>query len=368
MGKFIFWQIKRWLVPALVILGVMTMSMVIIAASEPLTYEINNMTGEPMYYGMTNNLFLSASLYASLISIVFPMFVFNYKFGIRRADFYKQLPFEKNELRRIIFVMGLVIAMVGVLVSFLLGLGLYLIRYFVYDKSTLIVTEYATEKLYNFDYKYLLFFVILLMFTVFATYSISSLFVYHNVTVFEAIVAIILGQLFLGLLTFTIAQQAVALYIKNTDQEIDMVYLTFSMISPVIASSNMNQLFVGFGDGIWKNLYWNVGTYFLLGIGAFIWLMLVKDRSADIENEKGKPAPITLVAVHGGFLSVMLFANMLAGYTIYISLIINIFVIATYFFINVLYRHGFKLRLEQWIPIVASSLVAIIDAIILTQH
>lgn len=365
MGKFIVWQLKRWLVPALVILGVMTMSMVIMAASESLTYEVNNMTGDPMHYGMANNMFIAAVIYGSIISIVFPMFVFNYKFGIRRADFYKQLPFEKNELRRIILVMGLVIVMMGVLVSFSLGLGLYLIRYFTYDKSSLITTEYTTEKLYSFDYKYLIFFILLLMFTVFATYSISSLFVYHNVTVFEAILAVILAQLFLGLFSWSIVQQVNSLYFTYTGEEPQTIYLTFSFVSPVIAASNMNDLFVGLGDGIWKNLYWNVGTYFLLGIGAFVWLFLVKDRSADVENEKGKPAPITLVAVHGGFLSVMLFANMLAGYTIYISLIINIFVIATYFFINVLYRHGFKLKLEQWIPIAASSLVAIADAIVL---
>lgn len=94
-------------------------------------------------------------------------------------------------------------------------------------------------------------------------------------------------------------------------------------------------------------------------------MFMVKDRSADIENEKGNPSIITLIALHGGFLGVMLFANSLASYTIYLGLIINIFVIASYFFINVLFGHGFKLRMQQWIPLLVISLIVIADLVIL---
>ena len=188
MGKFIAWQIKRWLVPALVILGVMVMSLVIISATENLTYTTYHdpMSGLDYNYATsTSTFFMAAMLYGSLVSIVFPMFVFNYKFGIRRADFYKQLPFGANQLRRIIFVMGLVIAIIGTSLAFLTSVGILLIRYLSFDKSSLGTTidPYSgmstTTALYDFNYRYLLIAYLLLVLNVFATYSISCVFVYQ---------------------------------------------------------------------------------------------------------------------------------------------------------------------------------------------
>ena len=367
MGKFILWQIKRWLVPALVILGVMTMSMVILGASESLTYTLYNdpYGGTFSYNDGSSTFFMGAMLYSSLVSIVFPMFVFNYKFGIRRADFYKQLPFAENQLRRTILLSGLVIALVGVSLAFLTGTGILLIRHFAFDKSTLISTPDYTQYLYTFKYRYLLVFYLLLMLNVFATYSISCLFVYHNVTVFEAIIGVLLAQLCLGLLPYAIASQVSTIKGWVTNDFVEPTYVTFSTISPVIGAVNINSLFYGMEEEIWKNLYWNIGVYLISGLGSFIWMFMVKDRSADIENEKGNPSIITLIALHGGFLGVMLFANSLASYTIYLGLIINIFVIASYFFINVLFGHGFKLRMQQWIPLLVISLIVIADLVIL---
>lgn len=368
MGKFIVWQIKRWLVPALVILGVMTMSLVIMGASEVLTYRVFHDPGSGLdfsYLDSPSTFFMAAMLYGSLVSIVFPMFVFNYKFGIRRADFYKQLPFGANQLRRIIFIMGLVIAIIGVSLAFITGVGIIIIRHSALQNATLESNEYYTTKLYDFNYRYLFITYLLLLLNVFATYSISCVFVYHNVSVFEAIIGVLLAQLMLGLLPLAISNQIIQVKGWVNNESYDPVYVTFSTMSPIIGAYNLNSLFYGATEDFWKNLYWNIGVYLLLGMGAFIWMFLTKDRSADVENEKGNPSVITLIALHGGFLGMMLFANSLASFTIVLGLIINIFVIATYFFINVLYGHGFKLKMQQWIPLAAVSLIVIADLIFL---
>lgn len=356
MSKFILWQLKRWLVPILVITGVFALSMVVASLEEPLTYF--SYGGYPV--SNTGSFFLIAVIYAAIISIVFPMFVFNYKFGIRRADFYKQLPFEPQNLRRIIFSMGLILLVIAVSIAYLTGVGIFLIRYFTFDKNTLQEGMY----LYEFKFEFLGYFYILLLLTTFTTYSVTSLIVYHNVGVFESLIAVVLGQFFIGLFPLVTMMQILQMIERSTGNPQDMIYITFSLVSPIIAGWNLNSLFQNLGGSFARNLYWNVGTYLLFGVGSFIWLFLVKDRSADLENERGRPSVITLVAVHGGFLSIQMFFNYLSYNMIYGTLIIYIFTMTAYFFINVLFRHGFKLRMEQYIPMAAIAVISLVDVFI----
>ena len=362
MMKFVLWQIKRWLIPALVMIGVMCLSMTISASQEAIT--------ETIYHGyadytmpVANTLFLVLIIYSSIISFVFPMFVFNYKFGIRRADFYKQLPFEPKQLKRIIITMGLIIILIGVSIAFMLSIGIYTIRYITFDRSTLENTVEHTDQMIKLDWKILAYFYLFLLASSFTTYSITSLFVYYNTSIFEALVAAIAAQILLGLLTFSISTQVVNVYnILNDESEpLREFYLSFSVLTPMIAGYQMNEMFVSSRDTFPINYLWNLTTYFGCGIGGFIWLFLVKDRSADKENEKGKPGIINLIAIHGAFLSLMLFFSSILSTQLFVGLILYIFTIATYFFINVLYRHGFKLRMGQWIPMVVVSIIGLVD-------
>ena len=357
MAKFIVWQLKRWLIPALVIIGVISMSLIILSSTQPVTYMVYD--GTPIY--MPSQLFMSIMLFATIIATVFPMFVFNYKFGIRRADFYKQLPFEENQLKRIILVMGLVLVLIGAVLAFSLGFGIYFLRYYLTDVSKLEENTY----LLKIDWKYVFYFFGVLLLATFSTYSISALFVYHNVSIFEAIVSIVLAHIFLGAFLSGILAQVYASmtayggFEDNTKQ----IYLSFSLITPIIAAADFDELFMSAKDHLSYNLYWNLPIYFALGIGSFLWIFFSKDRSADKENEKGHPSILTLIAEHGGFLSIILLFNYISYYLIYIAFIIMFFAFATYFFINVLYRHGFKLRMEQWIPMIGVGMISILDAI-----
>lgn len=360
MSKFIVWQLKRWLVPILVITGVFALSMVVASLQEPLTYI--TYSGYPV--NNVGSFFLIAISYAAIISVVFPMFVFNYKFGIRRADFYKQLPFEPQNLRRIIFSMGLVLLLIAVSLAYFTGIGIFLIRYFTFNKENLSTVGDTITHLYEFKFEYLGYFYILLMLTTFTTYSVTSLIVYHNIGVFESLIAVVLGQLFIGLFPLTTTMQILQMVERTTGNPQEMIYITFSLVSPIIAGWDLNTLFQNVDGSFARNLYWNVGTYLLFGVGSFIWLFLVKDRSADLENERGRPSIITLVAVHGGFLSLQMFFNYLAYAMLYGALIIYLFTMTAYFFINVLFRHGFKLRMEQFIPMAVVAAISLADIFI----
>lgn len=369
MMKFITWQIKRWLIPALVMIGVMCLSMAISAGQEAIIKTVYHNEYHDYVLDTGNSLFMVLILYSSIISFVFPMFVFNYKFGIRRADFYKQLPFEPKHLRRIILTMGLIIILIGVTLAFMLSIGIYALRYITYDRSALQNTVDYTEMMMNLDWKVLIYFYLLLIASSFATYSLTSLFVYHNTSVFEALIAAIAVQLLLGLLSFSILEQVSTIVSRMTNgaESPKLITLSFSVITPVIAGYQMNEMFVSSRSSFPQNFLWNLTLYLGCGVGSFIWLFLIKDRSADKENEKGRPSIITLIAIHGGFLSLLLFFARLMAFQLFVGLLVYIFTIATYFFINVLYRHGFKLRLEQWIPMTIISIVGLVDLISLAS-
>ena len=62
-------------------------------------------------------------------AIVLPLFIFNYKYSLKRSDTYYQLPLKQGELKNIRIISGLFILVVSYLIASLLPYVSFVIRY-----------------------------------------------------------------------------------------------------------------------------------------------------------------------------------------------------------------------------------------------
>ncbi len=362
MSKFISWQLKRWLLPILIITSTLTLTVVFSAISEPVSYLSYCLEEDNCFVSETpSTLFFMLIIYSSLMAFIFPLIMFNYKFGIRRADFYKQLPFKPKQLRRTIFLLGLTVTLVCVSIIFALCFGIYALRYFATD----ITKISSTAVLIDIQWKYLGYFYLLLIGSTFSTFSLHSLFVFRNANIFEGIVAGVLAQVLLNLLPFGILSQVAIIYPVITGETFSIPSIFLGVAAPAAASFNLNQLFTSSAKAIDKSIFWNVPSYLLFGLGSFLYLFMEKDRSSDIENERGRPSAVTLIALHGGFLAVLLMFDCVEIISLYVPLILWTFTTAIYYFINVLFAAGFKFKLSQWLPFTLVAIIAFAEIFIL---
>ncbi len=343
--KFIVWQLKRWIVPLAVFLGVM----IVIFASSAI--------GSDVYQGsyLFNLSVLSPAVFTSLIiSSVFPIMAFSYKFGMQRCDFYNQLPFKPKEFKRIIMLMGLICVLSIIIVGYTVGVSLFAIFYAI-SPATKTITYFDTtqvlEKI-NLNWAAVFYCLIYIVIMSSASYFISACVTYNNIGVFESVIC---------LLMFHAAACSLVLPIQIRLMRYEVIEeyeaLAFGII-PIVAYGTMfDQIFAGenikFAE-LGYGFFTNCSIYLALSGGAFAWTWLSKDRSAEIDNTKGEPKLFPIVILHAAFLFALalLSALMATLGIIVLGLILWSFSMVAYFFLNVLYKHGFGLYMKQWVPMI----------------
>ena len=106
-----------------------------------------------------------------------------------------------------------------------------------------------------------------------------------------------------------------------------------------------------------------------LALGSFLWSFFRKDVSAEKENTKGSPCVVPVVSLHAAVPLIVL-ASCLISFKnpkwIAFPLVLTMFTLVAYFFLNVLYNHGFKLKKMQWIPMIPVAVISFALVLILS--
>ena len=344
--KFIVWQLKRWIVPLSIFLGVITLMFVLAVMSADI-YQ-----GEGYYTLLSgSSILLSPMMTAILISGIFPLVVFSYKFGMQRCDFYNQLPFKPKEFKRTIMLLGLICVLVVVIVGYALGISIFAL-YYAISPATKTVTTYMGDLLLQkikYNWGAVFYSLLYLILICSATYFISSCIVYNNIGIFESIICIAL---------FHIAASSVALAIQVRLVHYQVIEsfesLAFGVFPMIVYGNLFDTMFGGEKVELAKEFYINCGVYITLAAGGFAWTWLEKDRSAEIDNTKGEPKLFPIIVLHAGFLFGLALVDALVlelGAPL-LGLVLWALSMVAYFFLNVLYKHGFGLQMKQWIPMI----------------
>ncbi len=349
--KYIWWELKRVIVPFTIVLGAFFFSSFITIVSANL-YKGYAQPVSPM------------SLYIGLgiaIGAVFPLFVMQYKFGLIRADFYRQLPFGPRRFKQQTLIAGLVFLLIGVSILYILQISTFTVKYFLTPDSYEVYGEIVYKM--DFNFIYLAYGYLCLILSVSATYFISALMVNYNSNVWESIVCIVLGQLFL-LLVYYAPASVIRMFINENALRTD--FLNFSFVSGIIAGNLLDKLAIyGIVDNYLFQVISFVG-YLLVGGGSAAWVLMSKDKSAELTNAAGNPNIVNTLVIHFGFGSILLIINMLSGLgTSVFTIVLDILVMVAYFFFNVMFRHGFKLKMMQYIPYICVCSLTFVICIIL---
>ena len=341
--KFIVWQIKRWIVPLAVFLGVI----VVIFSTTAISSDV--------YQGsyLFNLSVLSPAVFAALIiSSVFPLMAFSYKFGMQRCDFYNQLPFKPKEFKRTIMILGLICVLAIIIVGYATGVSLFALFYTLSPETKQVVYYDMTETLHKMplDWSAVFYCLIYILVMSTASYFISSCIAYNNIGVFESIICLLL---------FHAAASSLVLPIEEYEALAFGIFPMFgygTLFDQILIGEDIKFLELGYG------FFTNVSVYLAISGGAFAWTWLSKDRSAEVDNTKGEPKLFPIIVLHAAFLfSLALLSSAMSslGLTVF-GLVLWSFSMVAYFFLNVLYKHGFGLDMKQWVPMIPVFIVTFI--------
>ena len=376
--KYLLWQFKDWMIPFIIITVI------------GLAVSVTNFGLVEVYVDDSNRqiagIIMSTIITFSLISMVLPIFILKYRFGIRRADFYGQLPFKPKQFRRIVITYGLVLLIISISVSYFLSAGILAIRYFL-SPSSKEMTYFFSEETYtvylanlNFFHIFLTSYLVIIVASV-ISYFVSSFIVMMNGNVFESIVSIICYQVFASLFLLTLfsyIRYAITHHASNMSDDLSyaltlinnfslqsgfgisypLIFDSF-ILEPLINNKEAADMFAN------ENIGLLVGAILYLLNGAIMGTLcyLVKDPSGEILARRGRPNLFNVISLH------------LAAFTLYLAVgqigiipvgALSLFIVVSviYFFINVLYRKGFKLLPQQYIPMIIIAVSGIVLTLI----
>lgn len=128
-SKYIFRLIfKEWL-PMIIVFSIVSLLSLIIAFSNLDLYDTSSKLN-----------LLALTIPFTILAIILPLFVYNYRFSLKSSDTFYQLPFKEKEMRNIRVLAGLIALMGALLVCFLIGFLFFVIKY--YSSPAVEVSKY----------------------------------------------------------------------------------------------------------------------------------------------------------------------------------------------------------------------------------
>ncbi len=383
--RYIKWQIKE-LLPLYII------SAIILVAIFWLT--ISTMDFWPFYYKNPNTGIyeklgnapwppLFALFVPSLIlSFVLPYFAFSHQRKHIHADFYYQLPFKKNELRRTNLLISLVILLATITIIYWFGILFIGIRQIIANNTI----EYLLNEHYYYNYVYFIPYYFILIIGIAFNYFISSFFVSLGTKYLDSVLYEIFGQLFFAF----IVEVFLYLIFAGTKFTSDHWSLYALAYTPSISWLEVGRVTGLFCLWIAKINYvldaGSIATRIVsssayLIFGAFMtWYMLFKKKDPSGEHAgKGVPtSPISYVIPHVFALFLGLVNSctygILAGVgvngqtmawmaVVQVILYLIMWGVAYYFFL-VIANGTFRFKKKNWIACACVAGVVIINAIV----
>lgn len=373
LKHYIKYRIRHWW-PLLLIFGLtLTLIYAFTGLNVSLTYRFvhtpygSHRSGDHFFSG--NIIFFVCAL---IVAMVMPLFVYRYRTSKQSADVFYQAAYSPTTVKRVHFLIGLGIVLASVTAAFLLGYLIVVIRYSSTEEARYLSsgTEIIRFDL-NLSY-YLLFFLVCIV-SVAATYSISSFIVSLGNYVFDQIMLLIFGNIFLALCFFTPLN-----YILMFHNEVSTLAFSFSLwgfgpIGPGVLSTYIDEMIakrtVTENQTILAaNSILAMGLQVLLASACAVFNLKLPDPSgehADVSGARNKavaliPHGAAFVLGIGLAISCRGFIN--AQFSILPFFLFALFGVV-YYALLALWRHSFKINkfdLIFYLSVLGTVLIAVV--------
>lgn len=314
-----------------------------------------------------NNYILNDAIYVESISIPFsifaismPFFVYNYRFSLKSSDTYAQLPFEPKQMRNTRVFAGLIAVCSGIIISFLIGFVFFTVRYYASPLTykPLVMDEVIVRNKGIYNPFGLLVGLPILLVSIGLEYFITCFMISFTGKSKSAVILVLLAHSMLAyfipsFLTYIMTKFD---YASGTFAYLGEMNGAFSAYSPgYMFTVNIADYFV-------TNLAWNsngfpamsnasligfalaVGVEVIIGSLSVTMVLLKDDPSGEYSGNNGLIYPkfnwITYLTVIPLFL---LLSSSIAK-TIYLYLIVDVLIVAFYYFLNVTFVGSFKMK------------------------
>ncbi len=293
--KYIKYQIKQWLPLIGIISGILIITLIIdlIFSKNPMNYHYYEASKSNVSY--QNPLIITSCCILCLTFFV-PLFVFSYKYSIKKADTYVQSPFKNNNLKITNFILGYLCLALPFIVIFLIGLLSTYITQLINNPYHVIVVPqnpgmtYYSHITFYYNYGYLILFMFFILFMLFIEYSLNSFAANFANNTIDALIYISLFFIFRMLILYAIPQY----FMQNLDIiEYDFNIFNLSLtIMPVISfaltvfNSLISRGYFDAKDVFISDLYkyqyvgYVISFTFIIMIGIFaaLYIFFIKDK------------------------------------------------------------------------------------------
>lgn len=376
--KFIKSQFKSLLLPGLVLGGILVVAAFFIGAlvnaycEWHLQYDAyGNLTSRYVmieaYSGMT-----ALMIFAVTIAFLMPFFVFSYRFSLKKADIYFQAPYEERTVRNTRVLVGLFYVGVAFTIAFLLLVSVYGLRVIATQQVATNTNQIVRAQM---DAAYYFLGYILGLFTVLATYLITSFFSSTCTSLPNAVITAIEGLTILALGFLCIIYWKIdydqtyrSIYSSATE---NLSYVGFSPVHSILYFAYFIEnpavgVVIQRVDDVIKGIYlFDTIGYVVIGGLLTVPLMLMKEPSGETAG-KGFGASKLARIIHHTFFGFCCFAS----YIFVIGAQFLIFAIGytitgvVYWLITAWENRTFKFKQKDFIPMICSYATCTITSMV----
>lgn len=334
MSKYIRYQIKQYLPIIGVVLAIFIITFIIdiYFSSNPFGTYYYSLSKNHINY---ENPLIATSIASLFIPTFIPLFIFSYKYSIKKADTYMQLPFNTNKLRITNYLLGFMIILVPFVSIFLLSTLITLLiqasnnPYYLTDFS---YPNTTISKEFYYNYGYILITFIILIFIMFFEYSMSCIAAYSANNTSDGFIYICLFFVFRFLILYAIPQYF--FNITNTNYgfnvvnwnitNVPVIGLLFKFFNKCIAYGSYDQNFFISINHLGEEYvnFDNIGLVFsscmiaLFGIISALYMIFIKDKNKENYGRKRNESIFDYLLPH---LTMLLICLAIYGTTINVT-------------------------------------------------
>lgn len=366
-------QFKSMLLPGLIIGSIVILTGIILGLSANV-FEVYSVSSYGRYLTAVPSMNTTAMFVVSCIGgTIFGIIVASYRFSLKKADVYHQAPFNEKTVRNVRILVGLIFTLIATITAFFFLICIFVVRSKFSYPSNNYNSEYYAYTRANIDYVLLFCEFIVIVALVISCYFISVFFALQTSTLPNAIILTLAALLILGTGTKFIGMIVSHYYscfevYKNSVEEFvpnitfGYIYGSSEFIYYRFESQIMNL------EQSYKISNWNlyepfVGTI-LLGGGIAPICFLQPEISGELCGKGDNKNVIQRIFHHTFYLIALCFATTAIDDSgVFIYLLVALYLGTTYYLITVWLNRSFKLKQDDWIPMIVSfgtsTLVAI---------
>ena len=322
----------------------------------------------------------------TLLAFILPLFVYNYKFSLKSSDAFNQLPFKEKEMRNTRGIAGLIALLSVIIICFIIGFIFFTIRFYSSPKDTInsyINYYYDEEKdigieipmevtLYRGTYHPGMFMVLLpiVLVGIALEYFISCFLTSLTNKPFTAILfntsiqMLLFGLLASILLTvehFYLLGNELGVY-SETFANINQCYQYTLLFAPGIMLASGLSDFISynfvlngeFNSAILEGVkgfafYSSIAFALIVGLVAAFFVFYMKEVSGEHSGNYGLYQPKYNFLIYLSALPVFLSLLSSEGKYLSLYLILDIIIVAGYYFVNAMFLGTFKIKKYHYI-------------------